>query len=380
MTIRPRMFVLIDALRWEYLKDREFLSDICPYRTPLRTVLGFSSGAIPSILTGTLPQSHGHWNLFYYDPEGSPLRWVRAFTFLPDRLLDNRITRKLIKEIGRRIQRLGTMFECYVPVRLLPYFNISERRNIYQPRGLNGTNSIFDRLTTRNIPFRTYSYHHHTDAEILTLAEKDLRAKKQSFYFLYLSEMDAFLHQHCQDSARVERKMEWYATRLRRLYAVAKESFPDILFSVFSDHGMTPNRGHSDVVGEVEELGFAVPRDYLAVYDSTMARFWFFRPEARKAVTERLARLDCGCVLEKEELQALGLNFPDRRYGEVIFLMNPGVLLARNNFNGQWLPAGMHGYHPDDCWSDAAFLSSEAPPTPLKTITELFNLMTHGIN
>ena len=313
MTIRPRMFVLIDALRWEYLKDREFLSDICPYRTPLRTVLGFSSGAIPSILTGTLPQSHGHWNLFYYDPEGSPLRWVRAFTFLPDRLLDNRITRKLIKEIGRRIQRLGTMFECYVPVRLLPYFNISERRNIYQPRGLNGTNSIFDRLTTRNIPFRTYSYHHHTDAEILTLAEKDLRAKKQSFYFLYLSEMDAFLHQHCQDSARVERKMEWYATRLRRLYAVAKESFPDILFSVFSDHGMTPNRGHSDVVGEVEELGFAVPRDYLAVYDSTMARFWFFRPEARKAVTERLARLDCGCVLEKEELQALGLNFPDRR-------------------------------------------------------------------
>ena len=81
MTIRPRMFVLIDALGWEYLKDREFLSDICPYRTPLRTVLGFSSGAIPSLLTGTLPQSHGHWNLFYYDPEGSPLRWVRARTF-----------------------------------------------------------------------------------------------------------------------------------------------------------------------------------------------------------------------------------------------------------------------------------------------------------
>ncbi len=56
MSRRPlHLFVLIDALGWRFLEDRKFLSDILPYRTPLRTVLGFSSGAIPTILTGVNP-------------------------------------------------------------------------------------------------------------------------------------------------------------------------------------------------------------------------------------------------------------------------------------------------------------------------------------
>src|ERR1044071_9411723 len=94
------LFVLIDALGWEYLKGRPFLDDLLPYRRPLRTVLGFSSGAIPTILTGAWPSVTGHWNLFYYDPNGSPFRWFKYFSFLPDAVLNNRVTTKLIK-IGR---------------------------------------------------------------------------------------------------------------------------------------------------------------------------------------------------------------------------------------------------------------------------------------
>ena len=74
---RLDLFVLIDALGWKFLEGREFLSDILPVRQPLRTVLGFSSGAIPSILTGCPPAVTGHWNLFYYDPQNSPFRWLR---------------------------------------------------------------------------------------------------------------------------------------------------------------------------------------------------------------------------------------------------------------------------------------------------------------
>src|SRR5258708_20236201 len=84
-----RIFVLIDALGWQFLQDREFLSDLLPYRRPLRTVLGFSSGAIPTILTGLPPGQHGHWNLFYYDPERSPFKSLRLLNFLPHRFLAN---------------------------------------------------------------------------------------------------------------------------------------------------------------------------------------------------------------------------------------------------------------------------------------------------
>lgn len=380
MSIQPQIFVLVDALGWQYLKGKEFLSDICSYRTPVRTVLGFSSGAIPAILTGTLPQTNGHWNLFYFDPKGSPLRWLKLFNFLPDKLLDNRITRKLIKEIGRRILGLGPMFECYVPVRLLPFFNISERRNIYKPGGLNGINSIFDNLSQKRVRFGTYSYHQHSDDQILALAESDVRARKYDFYFLYLSELDAFLHEHCQDPAGVQEKLDWYALRLRRLYTAARAAYPEIHFTVFSDHGMTPSCGHYDLAASVERLDFSTPRDYLAVYDSTMARFWFSRPEVRTAITQELEAQTYGRILCREELETLGLWFDDHRYGELIFLMNPGLLIQRNNFNGQWLPVGMHGYHPDDPWSDAAYLSNEPPPVPVKTITDIYSVMMNGLD
>ena len=375
---RPRLLILIDALGWEYLKEGSFLSDILPYRTPLRTVLGFSSGAIPAILTGRTPQSNGLWNLYYHDPAGSPFRWVKAFRWLPARVLDNRYTRKLIKEAGRRVLGLGANFECNVPVSLLPYFNISEKRNIYEPQGLIGNESVFDWLRDKQVPFRTYSYHRYSDAEIFSRALADVRSRRYDFYFLYLAEMDAFLHQHCRDREKVEAKLQYYAERLRQLITAARNSHPDILCAVFSDHGMTPTRATYDLVAEIEQLGYRTPQDLLAVYDSTMARFWFFNSEARQAVTRRLAELPCGRILSDRVLETLGLLFSDRRYGELIFLMNPGTLMARNNFNTRYLPAGMHGYHPDDPWSDAAFLSSEPPARPPRSIIDLYGFMTHG--
>ena len=147
MKNRPNIsiFVLIDALGWKYLEGHQFLSDVLPYRRPLRTVLGFSSGAIPTMLTGVFPSQHGHWNLFYYDPQGSPFRFLRYFRFIPDRFLDSRISRKVVKELGRRVLGMGPLFECCVSPRLMPYFNWVEKRNIYSRGGITGAPSIFRR-------------------------------------------------------------------------------------------------------------------------------------------------------------------------------------------------------------------------------------------
>src|SRR5689334_10048098 len=98
-----KLFLLIDALGWPYVQAEHFLFDLLPHRRSLRTALGFSSGAIPTILTGQPPTSTGHWNLFYYDPKGSPFRWLRYFAFLPDTILTHRVSTRLIKELGRRV-------------------------------------------------------------------------------------------------------------------------------------------------------------------------------------------------------------------------------------------------------------------------------------
>jgi hypothetical protein len=371
-----QIFVLIDALGWKYVEGNEFLTDLLPCRTPLETVLGFSSGAIPTILTGLCPAQHGHWNLFYYDPSGSPFRWLRHFAFLPDAVLEHRVTRKVLKEMGRRVLGMGPLFECCVSPRLLPWFNWVEKRNIYAGGGIPGTPSIFDRLAEAGVPHRIYSYHQAPDGELLRRARRDVETSGASFFFLYLCEMDAFLHRDCQEPERVKDKLAWYAAELRSLFDAARRVDSEAGFTVFSDHGMTPVLNRFDLAGEIGRLGFSMPADYLAVYDSTMARFWFFDERARREVRAALQGLACGKILPDEELNQLGILFPDRRYGELIFLLNPTWLIAQSNFNGKgWSPRGMHGYHPDDPHSDGVFLSNRPPSAPVRAIQDLYRCM-----
>jgi predicted AlkP superfamily pyrophosphatase or phosphodiesterase len=373
------VFVLIDAFGWRYLEGREFLNDILPYRVPLQTVLGFSSGAIPTILTGAPPSVTGHWNLFYYDPEGSPFRWLRTFQFLPDKVLDNRYSRKIIKELGRRVLGMGSLFECSVSPTLLDKFNYVEKRNIYDHGGISGSPSIFDELKSQGIAHRIYSYHEMTDKQILDNSIGDIRSRKASFFFLYLSEMDMFLHMHCNEPDLIENRMEFYDSHLRKVFQAAQEIDPEATMTVISDHGMTPVRHHYDLVETISGLGLRIPEDYLVVYDSTMARFWFFNDNAKQSVENCLGKLTCGRIVPDSELRQLGVFFEDRRFGELIFLLHPGWLVSKGDFNGKgWMPIGMHGYHPQDPWSDAIFLSSSKPPVSVKTIADVYSCMRNA--
>jgi predicted AlkP superfamily pyrophosphatase or phosphodiesterase len=375
-----RIFVLIDALGWSLLQSREFLSDILPFRRPLRTVLGFSSGAIPTILTGLKPAENGHWNLFYYDPEGSPFRWLRYLTFIPRPILDHRIARRLLRELGRRVLGLGPLFECCVRPSLLHSFNWVEKRNIYDRGGINGARSIFDELAYQKTVHRVYSYHHGTDQQILDNARHDLVSTDAEFFFLYLSELDSLLHFEPKGGNQLETRLGWYAENLRKLFELARERDPGMTLSIFSDHGMAPVNDHYDLVRDIDALGLKMGQDYLAVYDSTMARFWFFVERAREVIAGHLETLRCGRILTDAELTQLGVFFDDRRYGEAVFLLNPGCMIAESDFNGGgWVPLGMHGYHPDDPDSDAVFLSNITPRVAMKSIADVYQCMLESV-
>jgi hypothetical protein len=375
-----RLFVLIDALGWEVLKEHEFLNDILPHRQPLRTVLGFSSGAIPTILTGKTPAQTLHWNLFYYDPQGSPFSWLKWFQFLPDFVFEHRITQKIVKDLGRHVLGMGPLFECFVSPRLLPWFNWVEKKNIYDKGGISGAPSIFDHLGEQGVPYKVYSYHHQSDEEILEQAAQDVASQAALFYFIYLCEIDSLLHSHILDRNKLAESLDHYAAHLRSIFRGAQKIDPNATLTLFSDHGMTPVTDRFDLVGMIEALGFSMPKDYLAVYDSTMARFWFFNTETRTKISERLAELHCGRILSEAELRELGVFFPDQRYGEIVFLLHPGWLISRSDFNGKgWNPIGMHGYHPDDAYSDGVFLSSEQPPTQIRSVGDVYQCLRQAL-
>ncbi|HVB34133.1 MAG TPA: alkaline phosphatase family protein [Patescibacteria group bacterium] len=368
----PRILVLIDALGWTYVREQGFLQGLLRYRAPIRTVLGFSSAAIPTILTGAPPQRHGHWNLLYYDPEHSPFRWLRRLDFLPERVLNNRLTRRSITEIGRRALGLGPLFDCSVNPRLLPWFNWVEKRNIFARGGITGAPSFFDEIARRDVSCRVYTYRDSSDEEIIQKAEKDLASGEADVLFLYLSEIDRFLHERCASRQDWMATLARYETRLLSLFEKALERDRRATCAVFSDHGMTPVRRHIDLAGEIGRLGYRMPEDFLAVYDSTMARYWFFGDRARQAITRHLAALPVGRILTDQELQRLGVFFGDRRYGELIYLLDAGCLLSDSGFhNGGWKPAGMHGYHPDDPYSDGVFLTNREPSSPVRSVADV---------
>jgi len=378
-SVPPRIFVLIDALGWTYVRDQHFLQGLLRYRTPLRTVLGFSSAAIPTILTGAPPSRHGHWNLFYYDPEGSPFRWLRRLAFLPERVLNNRFTRRAITEIGRRMLGLGPLFDCSMNPRYLPWFNWVEKRNIFACGGITGAQSFFDEVSERDVACRVYTYRDGTDEEILREAAKDLAAGDASVFFLYLSELDRLLHEQCAHRREWTAALARYETELQALFDKALERDRRATCAVFSDHGMARVRSHVNLAQEIRQLGLRMPEDFLAVYDSTMARYWFFTERARQAVTRRLAAMDGGRILTDAELQTLGVFFDDRRFGELIYLLDPGRLLSDSGFhNGGWKPAGMHGYHPDDPDSDGVFLTNRKPPFPVRGVADVHDFLAHS--
>jgi hypothetical protein len=378
---RLHVFVLIDALGWELIRERPFLAEFLKYRQRLRTLLGFSSGIIPSILTGRTPAENGMGNLVYFDPQNSPFRRMRKLGPLPGRLLDHRVGRRALTEIGRRVLGMGSNFEVCVPPETLPWFNWAENRNIYARGGVAGQRSIFDLLQEKGIDHRIYSYKDSlTDCEILQRAASDITNERAEFYFLYLSELDMFLHLNRRGPERIEVKLAWYEEALRRVFLAARELDPDARLRVFSDHGMTPVERHCDVAAVVAGCGFQTPRDYLAVYDSTMARFWFFSAQAREEICARLGHLDYARLLTDDELRDLGVFFSDHRYGEFVLLLDPGCIIAESGFNGKgWKPAGMHGYHPEDPNSDAIFLSSEAPRAPLVSVRDVFGCMQEAL-
>jgi hypothetical protein len=368
----PCLFILIDAMGWEILRNRPFLDDVLPHRCSVETILGYSSGAIPSLLTGQTPAQHGHWNLFYRSPETSPFRWTKPLLFLPEVIREHRVTRRLVKEISRRRSGYTGYFAVYnLPIDRLCYFDICETSDIYLPGGLAPAWSLFDYLQHAAIPYECFNYHQYSDEEALRLVPQRLKVTESRVFFVYLSGFDSFLHFNVHEKALVDAKLASYEAGVRCIYDAARARWGEFEFRVFSDHGMTPIAETRDLIGDVRRLGLQVPRDFLPAYDSTMARFWCESPTAAAELAGLLAGLPYGRLIPEGEMDALGLAFPDDRYGQFLFVMNPGTLICPSDM-GRIRFQGMHGFHPhEDPHSAAAFLSNGRAGDRVRHITDL---------
>ena len=368
------MVIFIDALGWEVLKGRKFLEDEMPHRQKLRSVFGFSSACVPSILTGRTPREHLHWSYFFYNKETSPFRALKPLSWLPKALTERGRVRHLISRVVGRVLGFTGYFQLYnLPFKHAGLFDHCEKNDIFKPGGMNRGDNIFDLLERNKVSYHVSDWHDGEEAN-LQACEQAILNDDIEFAFLYMASMDGLLHQVGKESDQVDTKLAWYEDKLRDLLSTAREQFDDVRVFICSDHGMATVKQDIDMMSHIQALPLEYGKDYVAVYDSTMARFWFKNDLAKSMISEKLSQLDFGKTLSKPELEALGCDFEGDQFGELIFLLDPGSIIVPSHMGLKTI-TGMHGYHPDHEDSDAALLSNVSTPVPLESITDIFHLM-----
>ena len=369
------LFVFIDALGYEILKNHSFLDDVLKTKAPLGTIFGYSSTCDPTIITGKLPREHDHFSFFAYNPEKSIFKACQPLAYLPRFVTSRgRVRRVLSRYLGRMYGVTG-YFQIYnMPFDKLPLFEYTEMRDIYMPGGINsGAPTIFDEFRKNRVPFYLSNWRASEEENLATLMTALNEGAIKTGY-LYMAAMDAILHQYGTRTDHAQKKLDWYAHRLREVLDMAWRRYGEVRLFVFSDHGMTNCHTDYPMIPVIESLGLKYGIDYIAVYDSTMARFWFLNVSAERKIRQKLQTIKVGRIVTDQELYAWGCDFKTNRYGDLFFLLDPGVLLCPSYMSEQHL-AGMHGYDPNDIDSIASFSSNLFLESTPRRLEELYGLM-----
>jgi len=370
--------MFIDALGWEIIKDRGFLKDLLPHRYRVQMQFGYSSTAIPTILTGEKPTVHKHLSFYYYAPEKSPFKLFRMLLlpYIPGIIADRWRARHILSKLVAKLYGYTGYFEMYaMPFNRIHYFDYIEKTDIFVPNGLAPVKNLADKLEEKHIPHHISNWR-LTEAQNVETLITEVQKGEIRFAFLYTAAMDGLLHMVTKDGKEIDEKIEWYSGQIRRIIKEVKKRYDDFYFAVLSDHGMTTLTGVVDVKSQVERLGLKFGEDYVAVYDSTMGRFWFLNEQAEERILNLLHQVTHSHVLSEEEEKKYFIDFENQMYGEKYLLMDPGWQIEPCDMGTKALPA-MHGFAPEHEDSYAALLSCEPVDIELKSVDDFHRLMVH---
>jgi predicted AlkP superfamily pyrophosphatase or phosphodiesterase len=339
---------------------------------------GYSSTAIPTILSGKQPVDHKHLNFFYYDPDNSPFKIFKYLSFLPEVIFGNwRVRTRLSRLIAKWYGYTGYFSLYSVPFKRLPYFNYIEKKDVFVPGGLAPISNLADELEKRGVPYHISNWR-LSESDNIQIAIDEINKGGIQFGFIYTAAMDALLHKVTKAGKDIDIKLQWYSEQVKKILAAANENYDEVSFTIISDHGMTTLTEAIDVQSMVESVPYEWGVDYTSFHDSTLGRYWFHNDDARDAIMSKLELAPHSRILSEEEKVKYGINFPDNMYGEEILLMDPGYQIAPCDLGAKPL-AGMHGFDPEDADSYACLLSSVRPSTLPHHVKDYFRVMIEKI-
>jgi len=362
----PVLFLVLDAFRWDYLdaETTPFLWQLHREGVSVnrvRTASGFTQRT--TIFTGTWADVTGHWTMHCHDPARSPFRflagkrWPAVAQAIANRLpgVAGRVFEARLRTwiYGRARAWSRHPSTARIPLHLLPFFAVTEDERPVQEPGALGTPSVFDRLHEAGVPFKYLMYpevdgsDRSTEAALVRGAGDSLHA-----YFGLLSGADQAGHAHGPRAPETARACAHLDARLHRIHTAFEKAGRIPRWLVVGDHGMVKVTEHVDALGTLHRTakrhGLVEAQDWLAFCDSTSVKVWALSPRANGFLEEAFSGLETsGSVLEERTARRRRIPFGDRRYGDRVWLANPGILVRPDFFHRrEERVLGMHGYDP----------------------------------
>jgi len=355
--------ILLDALRHDFITQ-----EYCPFLSsvkekaisgPLVPTFGFEPDA--AYLAGLYPEECDGGMHYWFEPRNS-------------------------------LSCLKRFWSNRMPFGFQRYFDISSKRFPHEKDFISKKNTVFDVLRENKRPFfvNMYPVHPVGSTAVLQRVENEL-SKSFSFAFLHIADLDGTGHRYGPNSIEFKKVLQQLDARIAQIYKIMLERFEDIDLLILGDHGMAEVRQNIDIWSELKRLGLDIGRDYVFFLDSTMARFWFFNEKSKNRIEDFLTNFKQGHVVTEEEKLRHRINYSHNRFGDLIFLADPEMLIFPNFFQRKQPARGMHGYAPDFKDQQAAFLiqssrikSPEVSRDPVgmcrlfPTILDLLNMPVPG--
>ena len=365
------IIILVDGLGWSLVQQTGFLIDLLPHRGPATPPSGYSSAAIPALLTGLPPSTTGKWLLFARRRSGpGRLHNFARLASIANRnvSVDFRL-RRWVRWWCIRMRRWPPHFSLYqIPFTCLRELAFEDTDMGWAPRQVRGSPTLFPKIEASGQRLNLFGYPTQ-DERTLDTALEIISAGESGVCILYLWQLDSAFHSDFHDSARRQTAVDRYAEGIRRLHDAARARHQHVNIAIVSDHGMTPVAGGVDVAAFLNECPVIRQVGPFVFYNSTLVQVWCDDRSALPRLRDALAGIPHGSLLSEERLRGEGVWFEDRRFGDLFVLMDEGWVV-QPCFFGDELPSGMHGYDPTLPDSQAICLTNVdvGRPTDLREV------------
>src|SRR5262245_58792448 len=264
------LVVFVDALGPAQAERFDESLRFVPQRQPLTGVLGYSSGALPTLLTGTAPAAHGRMCLFSASNTGpSVLRPLQWLGLLPRWVHE----RPFVRQRLARLLALSSGITGYVALHRVPpapfaWLDLPERDDLFTADAIGGERTFLADARAAGLCVYAAPWQ-LPEAKRWEQALDALRREPPDLAFLYSAELDGVLHRVGNDGVEAGRTLARIARNIERARDLMARDGRPVVTLVVGDHGMADVNEIIDprpLCGRLAGMRLFV--------DSTMLRFW----------------------------------------------------------------------------------------------------------